>query len=148
MGKQRVEQCRAKGHLRIVRFYSKVILGPSFCSVFWTPVYSFTPAPNSGTVRKIQLETIRGVLTSDGLLRPTAAPPWAKPGVVCMGIHAGRRVSGANDRFQTVPDPLASLDSADGRMSSLVQADAPWAARRFADSSGVSVTSTRGVSDL
>src|SRR5262245_48805111 len=50
MGKQRVEQCRAKGHLRIVRFYSKVILGPSFCSVFWTPVYSFTPAPNSGTV--------------------------------------------------------------------------------------------------
>src|SRR5262245_26346134 len=52
MGKQRVEQCRAKGHLRIVRFYSKVILGPSFCSVFWTPVYSFTPAPNSGTVRE------------------------------------------------------------------------------------------------
>src|SRR5436190_11391935 len=52
MGRQMVEQERAKGHLRVVRFTAKVILGPLLALVLWTLVYNFTPAPQSGTVRK------------------------------------------------------------------------------------------------
>src|SRR5262249_43482651 len=45
--------------------------------------------------------------------------------------------------FKTVPDTLASPYPADGRTSSLVQADVSWAACRLADSLGAWVTSTR-----
>src|ERR1700676_335227 len=47
-GRQTVEQRRAKRHLRAVRFYSKVILGPSLPSVPWTPVYILTPPQTPG----------------------------------------------------------------------------------------------------
>src|SRR5436190_19147296 len=59
MGRQMVEQERAKGHLRVVRFTAKVILGPLLALVLWTLVYNFTPAPQSGTVRKNRLVTAR-----------------------------------------------------------------------------------------
>jgi hypothetical protein len=44
---------------------------------------------------KVQLETIRGVLTADGILGPAAAPPASKSGVNGVGRHADRKVSGA-----------------------------------------------------
>src|SRR5215210_1270135 len=43
-----VEQERAMSHLRVVRVYNKVILGPWHCSVLWTPVYGFTPPQTPG----------------------------------------------------------------------------------------------------
>src|SRR5262245_25206399 len=61
-------------------------------------------------------------------------------------MHADRRVRpkgvGSRLRFKTVPDTLASLCSADGRMSSLVQGDVPWAARRLAHPLGAPDPST------
>jgi hypothetical protein len=39
MGKQMVEQERAKVHLRMVRVIAKVILGPFHPLVLWTLVY-------------------------------------------------------------------------------------------------------------
>jgi hypothetical protein len=50
MGRQMVEQGRVKSHLRVLRFYSKVILGPSFLFVLVNARLQFYPAPNSGTV--------------------------------------------------------------------------------------------------
>src|SRR5581483_4401586 len=52
MGRQRVEQRRAKSHLRSVRVYSKVILGPFLFAGFWTSVYRFTPPPTPGRPEK------------------------------------------------------------------------------------------------
>src|ERR1051325_3996616 len=48
MGRQMVEQGRATSHLRVLRSYSKVILGPSSSPVPWTPVYSCTPPQTPG----------------------------------------------------------------------------------------------------
>src|SRR5436190_11755284 len=69
MGRQMVEQERAKGHLRVVRFTAKVILGPLLALVLWTLVYNFTPAPQSGTVSDFQLRL------GDGALVPCSCLP-------------------------------------------------------------------------
>src|SRR6185437_8783837 len=58
MGRQMVEQERAKGHLRAVRVTPKVILGPSRSHRYLCVRTRTHPAPNSGTVRK-KVETPR-----------------------------------------------------------------------------------------
>src|SRR5262249_4253494 len=55
MGRQRVEQSRAKSHLRVVRFSQQGDSWPSFFSVLWTSVYKFTPPQTPGRSEKNEL---------------------------------------------------------------------------------------------
>src|SRR5262249_8735378 len=95
MGKQMVEQGRAQSHLRVVRVYSKVILGLSPSSVLWTSVYSFTPPHNPGrsektyaykTADKLEIQADVYPGKGDGP-RPTLI--WIHGGALIMGDKSG-----------------------------------------------------------